>query len=71
VVGTVVKRAAMAVGLDASKLAGHSLRAGYATESAQAGKPLFVIQQQTGHKSVAMVNRYVRAVEIFKDVGVL
>ena len=71
VVGTVVKRAAVAVGLDASKLAGHSLRAGYATEAARAGKPIFVIQQQTGHRSVAMVSRYVRAVEIFKDVGVL
>jgi integrase len=71
VVGTVVKRAAIAVGLDARNLAGHSLRAGYATEAARAGKPLFVIQQQTGHRSVAMVSRYVRAVEIFKDVGVL
>jgi integrase len=71
VVGTVVKRAATAVGLDASKLAGHSLRAGYATSAAQAGKPIFAIQQQTGHKSVAMVSRYVRAVDLFKDVGVL
>ena len=41
-----MKRAAVAIGLDATKLAGHSLRAGYATEAAHAGKPLFVIQQQ-------------------------
>ncbi len=71
VVGSVVKRAAAAVGLDPAKLAGHSLRAGYATSAAQAGKPVFAIQQQTGHKSVAMVSRYVRAVDLFKDVGVL
>jgi site-specific recombinase XerD len=71
VVATVVKRAALAAGLNASKLAGHSLRAGYATSAAQAGKPVFVIQQQTGHKSVAMVSRYVRALDLFKDVGVL
>jgi integrase len=71
VVGSVVKRAASAVGLDPSQLAGHSLRAGYATSAAQAGKPVFAIQQQTGHKSVAMVSRYVRAVDLFKDVGVL
>jgi site-specific recombinase XerD len=71
VVASVVKRAAMAAGLDATNLAGHSLRAGYATAAAQAGKPMFVIQQQTGHKSVAMVSRYVRAVELFKDVAVL
>ncbi len=71
VVGSVVKRGGTAVGLDASKLAGHSLRAGYATSAAEAGKPVFAIQQQTGHKSVAMVSRYVRAVGLFKDVGVL
>jgi integrase len=71
VVGTVVKRAAVAVGLDPRNLAGHSLRAGYATEAARSGKPIFVIQQQTGHKSVAMVSRYVRAVDLFRDVGVL
>ncbi len=71
VVGSVVKQAAAAVGLDVTKLAGHSLRAGYATSAAQAGKPIFAIQQQTGHKSVAMVSRYVRAVDLFKDVGVL
>ncbi len=71
VVGTVVKRSASAAGLDPRNLAGHSLRAGYATEAARSGKPLFVIQQQTGHKSVAMVSRYVRAANLFKDVGVL
>jgi hypothetical protein len=43
VVGTVVKRTAVAVGLDATKLAGHSLRAGYATSAAQAGKPSFAV----------------------------
>jgi integrase len=56
---------------DPLNLTGHSLRAGYATEAARAGKPIFVIQQQTGHKSVAMVSRYVRAVDLFRDVGVL
>jgi site-specific recombinase XerD len=71
VVGTVVKRAAVVVGLDPRNLAGHSLRAGYATEAARAGKPIFVIQQQTGHRSVAMVSRYVRAVDLFRDVRVL
>jgi len=71
VVGTAVKRAAAAVGLDATKLAGHSLRAGYATSAAQAGKPVLTIQQQTGHKSIAMVSRYVRVADLFKDVGML
>jgi integrase len=71
VVATVVKLAAVAVGIDPRNLAGHSLRAGYATEAARSGKPIFVIQQQTGHRSVAMVSRYVRAVDLFRDVGVL
>ena len=71
VVGSVVKRAAASVGIDPTGVAGHSLRAGYATSAAQAGKAVFTIQQQTGHKSLAMVSRYVRAVDLFKDVGVL
>jgi integrase len=71
VVGSVVKRGAIAAGLDAANLAGHSLRAGYATSAAQAGRSVFAIQQQTGHKSVAMVSRYVRAADLFRDVGVI
>ncbi len=46
---------------------GHSLRAGLATAAAKAGKSALAIQKQTGHKSIAMVARYVRDAKLFDD----
>ncbi|MDP2035198.1 MAG: site-specific integrase [Polaromonas sp.] len=49
-------------GLDAAKnVAGHSLRAGFVTEAAGVGLQTSAIMGQTGHKSLEMVFRYVRA----------
>jgi integrase len=61
------KRAAAAAGLDPARYAGHSLRAGLATAAAQAGVSERVIMQQTGHRSVAMVRRYIRDGSLFRD----
>lgn len=66
-VARIVKRSAEAVGLDPKLFAGHSLRAGLATTAAKAGKQAHAIMKQTGHKSVAMVNRYIRDAELFSD----
>jgi integrase len=66
-VARVVKRSARAVGLEPAKLAGHSLRAGLATSAAKAGKAAHAIMKQTGHRSVAMVQRYIRDAELFSD----
>ena len=66
-VARAVKRAALAAGLDARAFAGHSLRAGLATTAAKAGKSERAIMAQTGHRSVAMVRRYIRNAELFKD----
>jgi integrase len=44
----------------AKSVAGHSLRAGYCTEAASVGVAPHVIMDQTGHRSPAMLNRYVR-----------
>jgi integrase len=63
----VVKRAVARTGLDASKYAGHSLRAGLVTAAAKAGKSTHSIMRQTGHKSLAMVSRYIRDVKLFDD----
>jgi len=41
------------------------LRAGLATAAAVAGKSEHVIAKQTGHKSVAMLRRYIRDSELF------
>ena len=54
-VAQVVKSAAGAAGLDPTKYAGHSLRAGLATAAAAAGVAASAIQAQTGHKSLAML----------------
>ena len=47
--------------------AGHSLRAGLATTAAKAGKSERAIMRQTGHRSVAMVSRYIRDADLFSD----
>ena len=44
----------------AKNVAGHSLRAGFCTEAAEAGLPTFLISGQTGHKNSASLARYIR-----------
>lgn len=66
-VARTVKRAAKRAGLDPASFSGHSLRAGLATSAALAGKSDRAIMAQTGHKSRAMVERYVRAAERWGD----
>lgn len=64
-VAIVVKTRAMSVGFDPEGYSGHSLRAGFATSAAQAGVSSWKIRAQTGHKSDAMLARYVREGELF------
>lgn len=66
-VAMVVKERAQVVGLDPSKYAGHSLRAGLVTSAAKLGVSSWKIRQQTGHKSDAMLARYIRNANIFVD----
>ena len=66
-VALVVKRHAAAIGLEAAKYAGHSLRAGLATSAAIAGAPERSIMNQTGHRSVGMVRRYIRDGSLFRE----
>jgi site-specific recombinase XerD len=65
-VALVVKRHARRVGLDPSRFAGHSLRAGFATSAALAGVDALEISRQTGHKSLSMVQRYTRPATIWQ-----
>jgi integrase len=53
-------------GLEPVKYAGHSLRAGRATSAAIAGASERSIMNQTGHRSVQMVRRYIRDGNLFK-----
>jgi integrase len=66
-VARVVKKLAERAGLDATKYAGHSLRAGHATSAAIAGASERSIMNQTGHRSVQMVRRYIRDGNLFRE----
>jgi site-specific recombinase XerD len=66
-VARVVKKLAERAGLDATKYAGHSLRAGHATSAAIAGASERSIMNQTGHRSVQMVRRYIRDGSLFRE----
>ncbi|MEQ1598719.1 MAG: site-specific integrase [Methylotenera sp.] len=69
-VAIIVKERVGAVGLNACNFSGHSLRAGLVTSAAQAGVSAWKIKAQTGHRSDAMLNRYVRDARIFIDNAV-
>jgi integrase len=64
-VARVVKKLIQRTGLDPAKYAGHSLRAGHATTAAIGGASERSIQNQTGHKSVQMLRRYIRDGNLF------
>lgn len=66
-VARIVKKLAIRSGLDASKYSGHSLRAGHATSAAIAGASERSIMNQTGHRSVQMVRRYIRDANLFRE----
>jgi site-specific recombinase XerD len=66
-VARILKKLAERAGLDAAKYAGHSLRAGHATSAAIAGASERSIMNQTGHRSVQMVRRYIRDGSLFRE----
>jgi len=69
-VALLVKERAVAAGLDPALYAGHSLRAGFATSAALGGAPEWAIMKQTGHRSRAMLDRYVRPAGRFRNNAV-
>jgi site-specific recombinase XerD len=66
-VARIVKKLAQRAGLEAAKYAGHSLRAGHATAAAASGASERSIMNQTGHRSVQMVRRYIREGSLFRE----
>jgi integrase len=65
-VGLIVKRAAARIGLDPSRYAGHSLRAGLATQAWLNGATELAIMRQTGHRSLDTVRKYIRDASLFR-----
>jgi len=66
-IGLIVKRAAARIGLKPSDYAGHSLRAGLATQAYLNGAGELAIMHQTGHRSLATVRKYIRDSTLFRD----
>ena len=66
-VAFLVKRAAGRAGLETVEYAGHSLRAGLATQAAMNGASELAIMKQTGHRSLATVRKYIREGSLFRD----
>jgi len=65
-VAQIVKRYTSRIGLNSTHYAGHSLRAGLITSAAQAGVSGWMIRQTTGHRSDAMLGRYIREADLFQ-----
>ncbi len=66
-VALIIKKYANQAGLDSHKYAGHSLRSGFATSTAESGAEERSIMAMTGHKSTEMVRRYIKEANLFKN----
>ena len=62
-----VKSAGVVAGLEGQNFSGHSLRAGFVTQAKIARKDEASIMRQTGHLSVAMVRKYDRRADLWRD----
>lgn len=66
-VARLIKRAAQAAGLEPAHYAGHSLRAGFATQAFLNGAAEVSIMRQTRHKSLNTLRKYIRDRSLFRD----
>jgi site-specific recombinase XerD len=66
-VALIIKKYATLAGLDGNNYAGHSLRSGFATSTAEAGAEERNIMAMTGHKTTQMVRRYIQEANLFKN----
>ena len=67
-VGLTVKKLAKLANVNRpDELGGHSLRSGFATAAAAAGASERAIANQTGHKSIQVLRRYIAQATTFDD----
>ena len=66
-VALIIKKYANYAGLESHRYAGHSLRSGFATSTAESGAEERSIMAMTGHKSTEMVRRYIKEANLFKN----
>lgn len=66
-VARVIKHAAQSAGLNPANYAGHSLRAGFATQAFLNGAPEVSIMRHTRHRSLNTLRKYIRNRSLFRD----
>lgn len=66
-VALIIKKYTKIAGIENTNFSGHSLRSGFATVAASLGVDERSIMNMTGHKSSAMVRRYIRESNLFKN----
>lgn len=66
-VALIIKKYVKQSGHDSASYAGHSLRSGFATSTAEVGADERQIMNMTGHKSNQMVRRYIHEGNLFKN----
>lgn len=66
-VARLVKQVAAISGLNPAEFSGHSLRAGLATSAAAAGASERSIMEQTGHRDLKTVRKYIRDGSLFRE----
>ena len=64
--GPILQKRMALCGRPSAGFSAHSLRAGLVTSAALAGVPVWSIQRQTGHRSEAMVHKYIRDLTPFQ-----
>jgi site-specific recombinase XerD len=64
---SIVKAYAERIGLKAADFGAHSLRAGFLTSAARRGASVFKMRDVSRHKSMDVLQAYVRDAELFKD----
>ena len=63
----IIKRLAARAGFDPAAYSGHSLRSGLATSAAEGGASERAIMDQTRHRSLKQVRKYIRRGSLFQD----
>lgn len=66
-IAAIFKTAAARAGINATNIAGHSVRAGMATQAALNGSSERAIAKTTRHKSRRVLRRYIRPGELFRE----
>lgn len=66
-IALIVKRCCEEIGLNPEKFGAHSLRSGFATSAAAAGKSEKAIMSQAGHRSTTTLHKYIKHATLFTD----